>query len=150
MCPDRVVVSEVWADEWPELLRAMNASDGGFLVSIHADGPRDVLARLEHMAVSADPSHPAMSIRRQVAAAVDLITYQAKMQDGSRKLLQVTEVLGLRGDSIQLHDIFRLREAKPEEPADHGRFVGTGRMPNSEGPVHSLRTPAPMELLPSP
>jgi len=149
MCPDRIVLSEIWADEWPDLLRAMNDGNGGFLVSIHADGPRDVLARLEDMATSADQPRPVMRVRRQVASAVDLITYQGQMEDGSRRLLQVTEVLGLRGDNIQLHDIFRLREAKLEKCEDHGHFEATEQVSSTEERVHALHTEPLIELMPS-
>jgi pilus assembly protein CpaF len=147
MCPDRIVLSEGGDDEWPDLLRAMNACDGSFLASIHANGSRAVLTGLVDMAISADPTRPVSNVRRQVASAVDLITYQARMQDGHRKLLKVTEVLGLQDDTIQLQDIFQFRETSVEEGRVCGHFEATGHMPKFEHRVQASLTEPLMELL---
>jgi len=106
MRPDRIVVGEVRGGEALDMLQAMNTGHDGSLTTVHSNGPRDTLARLETMVLMAGMDLPLRAIRQQVASAVDLIIHVSRMRDGSRKIVAVTEVLGMEGDTILLQDVF--------------------------------------------
>ncbi len=108
MRPDRIVVGEVRDGAALDMLQAMNTGHDGSLSTVHANTPRDALARLETMVLMAGVDLPVRAIREQAASAVDLIVQQARLKDGSRKIVQVTEVVGMEGDIITLQDIFAL------------------------------------------
>ncbi len=107
MRPDRIVVGEVRGGEALDMLQAMNTGHDGSLTTLHSNGPRDTLARLETMVLMAGMDLPLRAIRQQIASAVDLIIHVSRMRDGSRKVVAVTEVLGMEGDTILLQDIFK-------------------------------------------
>jgi pilus assembly protein CpaF len=100
------VVGECRSGEALDMLQAMNTGHDGSLTTVHANSPRDCVARLETLALMAGMDLPVMIIRRQIAAAVDLIVQQARLKDGSRKIIQVTELQGMEGDQVVLQDIF--------------------------------------------
>ena len=106
MRPDRIVVDELRDAAALDLLRAMDAGHDGMICTVRGLGPRDALDRVEVLARMADPGVPALSVREQVGYSIDLVVHQARFRDGSRRITQVTEVLGLRGDTIALRDIF--------------------------------------------
>ena len=106
MRPDRIVVGEVRGGEALDMLQAMNTGHDGSLTTIHANSPRDVLSRLETMVLMAGVDIPVRAIREQIAAAINLIVHQARLQDGTRRVTQVTEVAGMEGDVITLQDVF--------------------------------------------
>lgn len=106
MRPDRIVVGEVRGGEALDMLQAMNTGHEGSLGTAHANSPRDVLRRLETMVLMAGMDLPLRAIREQIAAALDLIVHQARLQDGSRCITHITEVQGMEGDVITLQDIF--------------------------------------------
>jgi pilus assembly protein CpaF len=106
MRPDRIVVGEVRGGEALDMLQAMNTGHDGSLSTVHANSPRDVLSRLETMALMAGVDIPVRAIREQIAAAIHLIVHQARLRDGSRRLTHVTEVVGMEGDVITLQDVF--------------------------------------------
>ncbi len=108
MRPDRIVVGEVRDGAALDMLQAMNTGHDGSLSTVHANTPRDALARLETMVLMAGVELPVRAIREQAASAVDLIVQQARLKDGSRKIVQVTEVVGMEGDIITLQDVFVL------------------------------------------
>lgn len=109
MRPDRVVVGECRSGEALDMLQAMNTGHDGSLTTIHSNSPRDCIARLETLALMAGMDLPVMIIRRQIASAVNLIVQQARLKDGSRKVVQITEMQGMEGDQVTLQDIFVYR-----------------------------------------
>ena len=107
MRPDRIVVGECRGAEALDMLQAMNTGHDGSLTTIHANSPRDALARLETLTLMAGMDLPLKVIREQIASAVDLIVQQTRLRDGSRKITAVTEVVGMEGDTIVMTDIFK-------------------------------------------
>jgi pilus assembly protein CpaF len=124
MRPDRIVVGEVRSGEALDMLQAMNTGHDGSLTTGHANTPRDMLSRLETMVLMAGMELPVRAIREQMAAAIDLVVQQNRLRDGSRKIVNITEVQGLEGDTIVLQDIF-VYEQKGVD--DHGKIVGQFR-----------------------
>jgi len=106
MRPDRIVVGEVRGGEALDMLQAMNTGHDGSLSTIHANSPRDVLSRLETMVLMSGMDLPVRAIREQVSSALDLIIHEARLKDGSRKIIQISEVQGMEGDVITLQDLF--------------------------------------------
>ena len=106
MRPDRIVVGEVRDSAALDMLQAMNTGHDGSICTVHSNGPRDTLARIETMVLMAGMDLPIRAIREQVASAVDLIVHQARLRDGSRRITHVTEVERMEGDVITLQDIF--------------------------------------------
>ena len=106
MRPDRIVVGEVRDRAALDMLQAMNTGHDGSICTVHANSPRDVLARLETMVLMAGLDLPVRAIREQVASAIDLIVHQSRFKDGTRRVTHVTEVVGMEGDVITLQDIF--------------------------------------------
>ena len=108
MRPDRIVVGEVRGGEALDMLQAMNTGHDGSLSTLHANTPRDALSRLETMVLMAGLNLPARSIRDQIASAVDLVVHLSRMGDGSRRVTEITEVVGMEGESIALTTLFDL------------------------------------------
>ena len=106
MRPDRIVVGEVRDSSALDMLQAMNTGHDGSLCTVHSNGPRDTLARIETMVLMAGMDLPIRAIREQVASAVDLIVHQSRLKDGSRRITHVTEVERMEGDVITLQDVF--------------------------------------------
>jgi pilus assembly protein CpaF len=129
MRPDRIIVGEVRANEAFDLFQAMNTGHDGTMMTVHANSIRDVLARLETAITLSFPSLPLLSVRQQMASALDLITHQERLRDGSRKILKVTEVVGMQGDVIELQDIFEFRQTGVENGKMKGHFTATGHIP---------------------
>ena len=122
MRPDRIVVGEVRDGAALDMLQAMNTGHDGSLSTVHANAPRDALARLETMVLMAGIELPVRAIREQVASAVDLIVHQSRLKDGSRRITHVTEVLGMEGEIITLQDVFLCDFGMGFD--DTGRFRG--------------------------
>jgi len=110
MRPDRIVVGECRDGAALDMLAAMNTGHDGSMTTVHANTPREAIARLETLCLMAGMDLPAKAIREQVAGAVDLIIQISRMSDGSRKLMYITEVVGMQGDTVTLQDIFRFKE----------------------------------------
>jgi pilus assembly protein CpaF len=106
MRPDRIVVGETRGGEALDMLQAMNTGHDGSLSTVHANTPRDAIARLETMVLMAGMDLPSRAIREQVASAIDLIVQLTRMRDGSRRITHVTEVIGMEGEIVTLSDIF--------------------------------------------
>jgi pilus assembly protein CpaF len=106
MRPDRIVVGEVRDEAALDMLQAMNTGHDGSICTVHANAPRDVLARVETMVLMAGVDLPVKAIREQVSNAIDLIVHQTRFKDGTRRITHVTEVVGMEGDVITLQDIF--------------------------------------------
>jgi pilus assembly protein CpaF len=130
MRPDRIVVGEVRGSEALDMLQAMNTGHDGSLSTGHANSPRDMLSRLETMVLMAGFELPVKAIREQIAHALHLIVHQARLNDGTRKITKITEVLGMEGDKIVLQDLFLFKETgHTSDGKIEGRFVSTGIRP---------------------
>jgi pilus assembly protein CpaF len=108
MRPERVVIGECRGGETLDMLQAMNTGHDGSLTTLHANTPRDAIARMETMSMMAGMDMPIDVIRSQIASAVDVIVQQSRLDDGQRKVSYVTEVQGMEGDTVVLQDIFKL------------------------------------------
>ncbi len=130
MRPDRIVVGECRSGEALDMLQAMNTGHDGSLTTIHANTPRDALARLETLVLMAGMELPVKAIREQIGAAINIIVQQTRFSDGSRKVTHISEVTGMEGDVITMQDIFNFRqEGFDEEGRILGRFIPTGFIP---------------------
>jgi pilus assembly protein CpaF len=109
MRPERIVIGECRGGETMAMLQAMNTGHDGSLSTLHANSPRDAIARMETMAMMAGMDIPLRVIREQIASAIDLIVQQTRLEDGSRKIAYITEVQGMEGDVVVLQDIFVLQ-----------------------------------------
>lgn len=129
MRPDRVVVGECRGGETLDMLQAMNTGHDGSLTTAHANSPRDMLSRLETMCLMAGMDLPVRAIREQIASAVDLIIQQQRLRDGSRRVINITEVQGMEGDVIVMSDIFSFEQQGMENDKIIGRLKPTGIRP---------------------
>jgi pilus assembly protein CpaF len=106
MRPDRIIVGEVRGEEAFDMLQAMNTGHEGSLTTVHANSPRDALARLESMFSMANLNIPERAIRQQIASAIHVVVQVARLPDGSRKVISISEITGIEDDSIWMQDIF--------------------------------------------
>ncbi|MFL5801862.1 MAG: CpaF family protein [Roseiflexaceae bacterium] len=131
MLPERLIVGELrGAEVWP-LIQAINNGHDGSMATMHANTPRDAMARLEIMATSSDPAVPLLNVREQMASALDLIVQINRLADGRRKVTHITEVQRMEREVIALQDIFTFVEG-PRDEAQRitGRFAATGQIPS--------------------
>lgn len=129
MRPDRIVVGECRGEEALDMLQAMNTGHDGSMTTLHSNSPRDTLARLETMVMMAGMDLPSRAIREQIASAIDLIVHQERLRDGSRKVVQISEVSGMEGDVITMTDIFVFEQMGYENGKVIGRLRPTGLRP---------------------
>jgi pilus assembly protein CpaF len=129
MRPDRIIVGECRAGEALDMLQAMNTGHDGSLSTGHANSPRDMLARLETMVLMAGYDLPLRAIREQIAAAVDLIVHTERLRDGSRKIVNITEVQGMEGDVIVMQDVFVYEQTGVVDGRVQGELKPTGIRP---------------------
>jgi pilus assembly protein CpaF len=130
MRPDRIVVGEVRGEEAFDMLQAMNTGHEGSLTTVHANSPRDALARVENMSLMANLNIPERAIRHQISSAIHAVVQIARMSDGTRKVLSVTELTGMEGDMILMQDIFVFeRRGLDETGKVLGAFRATGIRP---------------------
>jgi pilus assembly protein CpaF len=122
MRPDRIVVGECRSGEALDMLQAMNTGHDGSLTTVHANTPRDTLARLETLVLMSGYDLPVRAIREQMASAIDLIVQLSRLRDGTRRITYITEVQGMEGDVITLQDIFLFDFGMGVD--EHGRFKG--------------------------
>jgi pilus assembly protein CpaF len=131
MRPDRIIVGEVRDASALDMLQAMNTGHDGSICTLHSNGPRDTLARMETMVLMAGMDLPMRAIREQVASAVDLIVHQARLKDGSRRITHITEVERMEGDVITLQDVFVFDHGAgfDRDGKAQGRLRSTGLRP---------------------
>jgi pilus assembly protein CpaF len=129
MRPDRIIVGECRSGEALDMLQAMNTGHDGSMSTGHANSPRDMLSRLETMVLMAGVDLPLRAIREQVASAVDLIVHQSRLKDGSRKIVNITEVQGMEGDVIVMQDVFIFEQTGVVDGQIQGRLKATGIRP---------------------
>jgi len=106
MRPDRIVVGEVRGEEALDMLQAMNTGHDGSLTTIHANTPRDALSRMETMISMANLNLPEKAMRQQISSAVDVVIQASRLSDGTRKIMSISEVVGMEGDIVTMQDIF--------------------------------------------
>lgn len=130
MRPDRIIVGEVRGEEALDMLQAMNTGHDGSLTTIHANSPRDAVARLETMALMSNLNLPEKAFRQQIASAVAIVVQIARLSDGTRRITHVTEITGMSGDVVAMQDIFVFEKIGIDASGRVlGRFKATGVSP---------------------
>jgi pilus assembly protein CpaF len=130
MRPDRIILGEVRGEEALDMLQAMNTGHDGSLTTVHANSPRDALARIETMALMANLNMPDVAIRQQIASAISIVVQISRMSDGSRRVTHLSELTGMTGHVVSMQDIFRFeRRGVDLKGKVVGRFYATGVVP---------------------
>jgi pilus assembly protein CpaF len=130
MRPDRIVIGEVRSGEALDMLQAMNTGHDGSLATGHSNSPREMLSRLETMVLMAGMDLPIRAIREQIAGAVDIIIQQSRLKDGSRKIVNISEVIGMEGETIVLQDLFVFKQSETNTAGKvQGKHQSTGIRP---------------------
>ena len=152
MRPDRIIVGEVRGGEALDMLQAMNTGHEGSLSTLHANTPRDALARLETMVLMAGLDLPLRAIREQTASAIDLIVHLSRLRDGTRRITQIAEVVGMEGDLITMNTIFDFAFGHGADDAGrlHGELRATGIRPKLSDRLleHGIELPADLFVAP--
>lgn len=130
MRPDRIIVGECRSGETLDMLQALNTGHDGSMTTAHANSSRDLIARLETMVLMAGMELPVRAIREQIASAIDIIVNQSRLKDGSRKIVEISEVVGMEGEVVTLQTLFRFNvEGYDATGKVMGRFQSTGIRP---------------------
>src|SRR5712692_2532691 len=130
MRPNRIIVGEVRSEEALDMLQAMNTGHDGSLTTIHANSPRDAIARMETMAVMANLNLPEKAIRKQIASAITLVLQVARFSDGTRRLTHITEITGMEDDVVSMQDVFLFeKQGVSSDGRTLGTFTATGIRP---------------------
>lgn len=147
MRPNRVIIGECRGGEAFDMLQAMNTGHNGSLTTVHANTPRDALARVENMVLLANLDLPVRAIREQIASAIHLVIQWSRLNDGTRRITYVTEVVGMEEDVISMHDIFTFVQ---EGVAEDGRIIGdvkpTGIRPLAPEKLERYGVPMPAHI----
>ena len=147
MRPDRIVVGECRGAEALDMLQAMNTGHEGSLTTIHANTTRDAISRLEMMIGMAGFDLPVWTIRRQIASAIQIVVQSARLMGGKRKIVKISEITGMEGDLISMHDIFEFRQlGLDEDRRAHGVFCTTGLRPNCLDRLEAAGVHVPVEM----
>jgi pilus assembly protein CpaF len=130
MRPDRIILGEIRGEEALDMLQAMNTGHDGSLGTIHANRPREALTRLENMVAMSGVNLPSRAVRTQIAAAIQLIVQISRMRDGTRRIVSITEVVGMEGDIITTQELFAYRyEGEAADGRLLGKFESSGLRP---------------------
>ena len=129
MRPDRIIVGEIRDDAALDMLQAMNTGHDGSMTTAHSNSPRDTLTRVETMTLMAGFELPSRAIREQIASAIDLVVHQERLRDGTRKIVNITEVSGMEGEVITMTDLFIFEQTGLENGKVVGRLRPTGLRP---------------------
>lgn len=129
MRPDRIIVGEIRDEAALDMLQAMNTGHDGSMTTAHSNSPRDTLARIETMTMMAGMDLPIRAIREQIASAIDLVIHQERLRDGSRRVVNITEISGMEGDVITMTDVFMFEQSGYDEGKVVGRLRPTGLRP---------------------
>jgi septum site-determining protein MinD len=147
MRPDRIVVGETRDGAALDMLQAMNTGHDGSMTTTHANSPRECIARLETLVMMSGLDLPVRAIREQISGAVDLIVQIVRLSDGSRKIVSVTEVVGMQGDVVTLAEIFRFKETGYDKNRRIlGQFQATGTVPSFVQEIKDKGGHIPMEI----
>lgn len=144
MRPDRIIVGEIRDEAALDMLQAMNTGHDGSMTTCHSNSPRDTLSRIETMALMAGMDLPIRAIREQIASAIELVIHQERLRDGTRKVVNITGVVGMEGDVITMEDIFVFEQVGYENNKVIGRLHPTGIRPKFEDKIMfaGIRLPA--------
>ena len=130
MRPDRIIVGEVRGSEALDMLQAMNTGHEGSMTTIHANSTRDALSRLETMVSMAGFDLPVITIRQQFASAVNLIVQASRLQGGRRRVMSISEVIGMEGETVTMQEIFCYKQRGVNDEGNaYGEFWATGIRP---------------------
>ncbi|MEJ7804679.1 MAG: CpaF family protein [Telluria sp.] len=147
MRPDRIILGEVRGGEALDMLQAMNTGHEGSMATIHANTPRDALTRLENMVSMAAATLPSKATRQQISSAIGVIVQVARLTDGKRKVLSITEITGMEGDMITLQEIFTYKQTGlDDQGAVKGHFSATGVRPRFVERLRSFGVEVPENL----
>ena len=146
MRPDRIVVGECRSGEALDMLQAMNTGHDGSITTVHSNSPRDTLARMETMVLMAGMDLPLRAIRQQIASALDLIVHVGRLRDGSRRVVKISEVIGMEGETILMQDIFVFAEEGMEGDKIKGRLQATGLRPRVMEKIEAAHIPLPLDI----
>jgi pilus assembly protein CpaF len=147
MRPDRIIIGEVRGAESLDMLQAMNTGHEGSMTSVHANSARDALARLEVMIAMAGYEIPLRALRQQISSALQVMVQMRRLPGGRRKIVSVSELAGMEGDSIQMHDLFVFEQTSVDADGHAvGHFVCTGIRPRSYDRIESRGIHLPVEL----
>ncbi len=147
MRPDRIIVGEVRTGEALDMLQAMNTGHDGSMTTAHANSARDLLSRLETMVLMSGMELPLRAIRSQIASAVDIVVQIARMRDGSRKIINISEITGMEGDIITMQDLFRFEQQGIDSDGRlRGEFVSEGLRPLCSEKLELNGIHLPMDL----
>lgn len=147
MRPDRVIIGECRSGETLDMLQAMNTGHEGSMTTVHANTPRDALSRIEVMIAMAGYDIPTRALRQQTASAVQLIIQAQRITGGRRKVTRISEISGMEGEQIQMHDIFAFEQTGVDEQGHAvGRFVATGIRPKCLDRIESRGIKLPTEM----
>jgi pilus assembly protein CpaF len=148
MRPDRIILGEVRGEEALDMLQAMNTGHDGSITTIHANNPRDAIARIETMAMMGSVTLPEKAIRAQIASAVDLIVQASRMSDGTRRVTHISEITGTSGETISLQDIYVFEKLGLGPTGNvKGRFYSTGIVPKFAERLKAAGIPLGLNLL---
>jgi pilus assembly protein CpaF len=147
MRPDRIIVGEVRGPEALDMLQAMNTGHDGSMTTLHANKPRDALARIETLVLMAGYDLPVRAIRAQIASAINVVVHVERLRDGTRKVVQISEIVGMEEEVITMQDIFRFTRAGFDaEGHVIGRFEPSGIRPRLLERLHDLGLEVPREI----
>ncbi|USH05077.1 CpaF family protein [Grimontia kaedaensis] len=132
MRPDRIIIGECRGSEAFEMLQAMNTGHDGSMTTLHANNPRDAISRIESMVMMATASLPLEAIRRTIVSAIDIIIQISRLHDGSRKVMSISEVIGMEGNNVVMEEIFRFEhQGIGENGKVRGDFITSGLLQRS-------------------
>src|SRR5262249_52923163 len=147
MRPDRIIVGECRGAEALDMLQAMNTGHDGSLTTIHANDTRDALSRLEMMVGMAGFDLPIWIIRRQIAAAIQIVVQVARLPGGARKVVKISEITGMEGDVLSLHDLFGFKQTGVDDVgAAQGYYFASGIRPKCLERLEAAGVPLPVEM----
>jgi pilus assembly protein CpaF len=145
MRPDRVIVGETRGPEAADMLQAMNVGQDGLMTTLHANSPREAIARLETLVLQAGIDMPLKAIKQNVVSAVDFIVELARLADGSRRVVQVSEITGMEVDTVSMADLFKL-DLRRGAGGLEGRLEPTGTVPRFFDRLRKQGEEPPLEL----
>lgn len=150
MRPDRIIVGEVRGPEALDMMQAMNTGHDGSMTTVHANSPRDALARLETMVLMAGLDLPSRAIREQMVSALNLLVHVRRYEDGVRRVESIAEITGLEGNTPQIQDLFRFERRGRRERSINGEFAATGIVPRLVEELRERQIEIPMEIFQPP
>jgi pilus assembly protein CpaF len=147
MRPDRIVVGEVRGEEALDMLQAMNTGHDGSLTTVHANSPRDALARLDTMVAMSNLNIPTVAVRRQIASAISVVVQVSRLSDGTRKVASISEITGMEGELITMQEIFAFKKQGVRENGDViGDFMPSGVRPKFAEQLLIAGVPLPANM----